>query len=192
MWYASAIPSPLGELTLVCDEDALVGLWLERHKYLAVTAGRPVEARPDAPLLQLGRAWLDAYFAGRRPGIGELPLAPAGTPFRHLVWKLLCGIPYGECTTYGELARDAARALHKEKMSSRAVGGAVGRNPLPIIIPCHRVVGASGNLTGYGGGIARKIRLLALEGVDVRRFSLPRSGKYAGKEERLPAPALLF
>ena len=179
MLYATTLPSPLGELTLVSTDAALVGLWLERHTFLAATSGRAVEQRPDAAPLAQGLEWLAAYFAGGRPAIGDLPLAPGGTPFRKLIWQFLRDIPYGECVTYGELARKAARALGKERMSGRAVGGAVGQNPLSIIIPCHRVVGAGGKLTGYGGGIARKIRLLELEGVDRRRFSLPRSGKYA-------------
>ena len=181
MLYATTIPSPLGELTLVSTDAALTALWLDRRAFLADTAGRAVEERADALPLKPGRDWIAAYFAGRRPGIGDLPLAPEGTPFRRLIWRLLRDIPYGECVSYGELAREAARALGKERMSSRAVGGAVGRNPLAIIIPCHRVVGADGNLTGYGAGIARKIRLLELEGVDVRRFTLPRRGKYAVK-----------
>lgn len=179
MLYTCTHPSPLGELTLACDDGALTGLWLERTTALDALGSAPAEVSPDAPLLKLAREWLDAYFAGKRPGTGALPLAPAGTPFRKLVWRLLCAIPYGECVTYGDIAREAAAALHKEHMSCRAVGGAVGHNPLSIIIPCHRVVGADGNLTGYGGGIARKIRLLELEGADMRRFSLPRRGKYA-------------
>lgn len=181
MLCTSTFPSPLGELTLACDGDALTGLWLERQTALGAMGAAPAEACPDAPVLKLARQWLDAYFAGKRPGIDGLPLAPAGTPFRKLVWKLLLSIPYGECVTYGDIAREAAAALHKERMSSRAVGGAVGRNPISIIIPCHRVVGARGDLTGYGGGIARKIRLLELEGADMRRFTLPRRGKYAAR-----------
>ena len=179
MLYTDRYFSPLGELALACDDEALVGLWLERETALEAMGGAPVVEWPDAPHLKLAREWLDAYFAGKRPGTGALPLAPAGTPFQQLVWSLLRAIPYGECVTYGDIARKAAQALHKERMSSRAVGGAVGRNPISIIIPCHRVVGAGGDLTGYGGGIERKIRLLELEGADMRRFSLPRRGKYA-------------
>ena len=181
MLFTATHPSPLGELTLACREDALVGLWFTRQEFLTATAGDAVEENPGVPLLRLARGWLDAYFAGRRPAPGAVPLAPVGTPFRQLVWKLLRAIPYGECVTYGDIARETASALGKEHMSSRAVGGAVGHNPLSIIIPCHRVVGTGGNLTGYGGGIDRKIRLLELEGVDMRRFSLPRRGKYAVK-----------
>lgn len=179
MLQVTTHPSPLGELILACRGDALAGLWLTRPDFEAATRDRAVEEKADAPVLKLARAWLDAYFAGRRPAIGDLPLAPEGTGFRQLVWKLLCAIPYGECATYGDIARQAAAAMRKERMSSRAVGGAVGHNPISIIIPCHRVVGAGGNLTGYGGGIDCKIRLLELEGVDTARFSLPRSGKYA-------------
>ncbi|MBD5538542.1 MAG: methylated-DNA--[protein]-cysteine S-methyltransferase [Desulfovibrio sp.] len=179
MLYTGTCFSPLGELTLACDAEALVGLWFERGTALEAMGGAAAEEWPDAPPLKLARDWLDAYFAGKKPGIDGLPLAPVGTPFRRLVWKLLCAIPYGECVTYGHIAREAAGALHRERMSSRAVGGAVGHNPISIIIPCHRVVGAGGNLTGYGGGIDRKIRLLALEGADMRRFARPRRGKYA-------------
>ena len=179
MFFTSTCASPLGELSLACDEQALVGLWFERATFLEATAHAAVHAWPESPVLKLACEWLGAYFAGKRPGIGGLPLAPAGTPFQQLVWKLLLAIPYGKCVTYGDIAQEAAAALHKERMSSRAVGGAVGRNPISIIIPCHRVVGAGGNLTGYGGGIERKIRLLELEDADMGRFTLPRRGKYA-------------
>lgn len=179
MFCISTYSSPLGELTLACNDQALTGLWLDRETCQETTDAGGAEERPDAPVLKLAREWLDAYFTGQRPGIGGLPLAPAGTPFQQLVWRLLCAIPYGECVTYGDIAREAAIALHKERMSARAVGGAVGRNPVAIIIPCHRVVGARGNLTGYGGGIKKKVLLLMHEGADMGRFSLPRRGKYA-------------
>lgn len=181
MLYVSTCPSPLGDLALACHESALVGLWLTREEAEAATCAADVEEKPDAPLLKLAKGWLDAYFAGKRPGSGEIPLDPQGTEFRKQVWQLLCAIPYGEYVTYGELARELARARGKERMCSRAVGGAVGRNPISVIIPCHRVMGAGGRLTGYGGGIDRKVRLLELEGVDTSGFSLPRTGKYAVK-----------
>ena len=171
--------SPLGELTLACNDQALTGLWLDHETCQEATGSPEVEVRPDAPVLKLAGEWLDAYFTGKKPGPGGLPLAPPGTPFQQLVWKLLCAIPYGECATYGDIAREAATALHKERMSARAVGAAVGRNPISIIVPCHRVVGARGNLTGYGGGIKKKVLLLMHEGADMRRLSLPRRGKYA-------------
>lgn len=117
------------------------------------------------PVLRRARDWLDRYFAGEIMLPGELPLAPAGSAFRQAVWEYLCEIPYGEVTTYGEIARKMAARLGRASMSAQAVGGAVGHNPISIIIPCHRVVGANGNLTGYAGGIDRKIQLLKLEGV---------------------------
>ena len=116
------------------------------------------------------------YFAGGRPPVAELPLAPVGGEFRQAVWKILCDIPYGEVTTYGEIARKMAARGNRRSMSAQAVGGAVGHNPISIIIPCHRVVGAGGSLTGYAGGIAAKIRLLKLEGVDMSRLFMPKKG----------------
>ena len=151
-------PSPVGPLTLAGDEDALMGLWLRGQKYfLASLPGTPVR-RDDLPLFGAARSWLDRYFAGERPSPGELPLAPGGTPFRQKVWRRLRAIPYGETVTYGALAEELGS-------SPRAVGGAVGRNPISIIIPCHRVVGADGSLTGYAGGLDAKRALLTLEGV---------------------------
>ncbi|WP_295925618.1 methylated-DNA--[protein]-cysteine S-methyltransferase, partial [uncultured Akkermansia sp.] len=120
--------------------------------------------------------WLDRYFAGGRAPIAQLPLAPVGGEFRQAVWKILCGIPYGEVTTYGEIARKMAARGNRRSMSAQAVGGAVGHNPISIIIPCHRVVGTGGSLTGYAGGIAAKIRLLELEGVDMSRLFMPKRG----------------
>ncbi len=176
MLFFCRYPSPVGGLTLACDAQHLVGLWLEGQKYFADTVDGELVEQPDAPVLKLTREWLDAYFAGKRPDISALSLAPAGSAFRQMVWKLLCAIPYGQCRTYGEIARQVAAATHKTQMSSQAVGGAVGHNPISIIIPCHRVVGANGNLTGYAGGIAKKLLLLQREGVDTSRFFVPRAG----------------
>ena len=133
-----------------------------------------VERQDEHPILHRATEWLDAYFGKMRPTIPNLPLAPAGTPFQHTVWDLLCTIPYGQTVTYGEIARECARILGCERMSSQAVGGAVGRNPIAILIPCHRVVGATGNLPGYDGGIEHKIRLLRHEGVDLTGFYSPK------------------
>ncbi|NLC40036.1 MAG: methylated-DNA--[protein]-cysteine S-methyltransferase, partial [Clostridiaceae bacterium] len=113
--------------------------------------------------------------AGQKPDISELPLAPVGTDFRQAVWQILCEIPYGQLTTYGEIAKKMAIKLNRETMSGQAVGGAVGHNPISIIIPCHRVVGSSGSLTGYAGGIDLKIKLLELEGVDVSALTVPKA-----------------
>lgn len=173
MLYVTRHPTPLGQMTLACNDQALVGAWLEGQTPLAGTAPGTVEDGHAAPPLKLAAAWLDAYFAGARPAIGDLPLAPEGSPFRRMVWKRLCAIPYGECVTYGELAREMTAATPGTRMSAQAVGGAVGHNPIALIIPCHRVMGAGGNLTGYGGGVEKKLWLLHWEGVDTRHFFMP-------------------
>ena len=121
------------------------------------------------------RRWLDLYFSGREPGFTPA-LNPVGSAFRRAVWEILLKIPYGKTTTYGQIAREIAAARGLAKMSAQAVGGAVGHNEISIIIPCHRVIGAHGNLTGYAGGIDRKIKLLQLEGVDMRGFFTPAKG----------------
>lgn len=181
MTYLARYSSPLGELTLVCNDFSLEGLWLESQDHLPCANLETAKTSSAMRVFRLAAQWLDAYFGGKRPDIKAVPLAPQGSPFRQLIWKILCDIPYGQCASYGDIARQAAGIMHRQQMSSRAVGGAVGHNPISIIIPCHRVMGAHGNLTGYGGGIAAKLRLLQLEGVDTSRFSLPRSGKYATK-----------
>jgi methylated-DNA-[protein]-cysteine S-methyltransferase len=128
------------------------------------------------PIFNETKSWLDRYFAGQRPDASALPLAPIGGAFRQSVWDILRRIPYGKLTTYGEIAREIAAASGKTGMSAQAVGGAVGRNPISIIIPCHRVVGANGSLTGYAGGIGTKVKLLELEGVDMRALFVPKKG----------------
>ena len=156
MVCVSRCSSPLGEITLAAEEGRLTGLWLAGQKHFM--AGVPADAREDAsaaPFPQ-ARQWLRAYFAGRRPDPRALPLAPEGTPFQRRVWQALGRVPYGQTVSYGELAR-------RTGSSPRAVGGAVGRNPISIVIPCHRVLGGDGSLTGYAGGVESKRRLLALE-----------------------------
>ena len=141
MWY----PSPVGRLLLTCQDGGLTGLWLEGQKYFAAGLSEEPLQEPDRPELRAACKWLDAYFAGRRPSASSLTLIPKGSEFRRIVWTLLCEIPYGTYTTYGELAGRAAARMGRESMSSQAVGGAVGHNPISIIIPCHRVVGANGS-----------------------------------------------
>ena len=114
------------------------------------------------PILQSAKLWLDQYFAGQKPNIADLKLAPRGNDFRLTVWKILCEIPYGQLTTYGEIAKKVAIVMNKESMSAQAVGGAVGHNPISIIIPCHRVVGSHGSLTGYAGGIDQKNQIITI------------------------------
>lgn len=174
MLYAIRWLSPVGTLTLAGDEEALVGLWLEGQKYFG--SGLPTPVPGETPSLAAGRAWLEDYFAGRRPALSRLTLAPRGSPFARLVWQCLTEIPYGQVTTYGALAGEVARRLGRTSMSPQAVGGAVGHNPISIIIPCHRVVGSDGSLTGYAGGVARKRRLLEHEGADGSRLYVPRRG----------------
>jgi methylated-DNA-[protein]-cysteine S-methyltransferase len=132
--------------------------------------------RVDDPVLRSARDWLESYFAGDRPSADGLRLAPAGSEFRQTVWDILKLIPYGETVTYGWIAQKIAAKKGKPRMSARAVGGAVGHNPISIIVPCHRVVGADGSLTGYAGGIRVKTELLKLEGADMSRFHIPRKG----------------
>ncbi|MDR1163325.1 MAG: methylated-DNA--[protein]-cysteine S-methyltransferase [Candidatus Accumulibacter sp.] len=165
MFYSTTHASPLGRITLASDGTNLVGVWFDGQKYFAATLKGTVEEDPGVPVFDSAKKWLDAYFAGKNPALSGLPLAPAGSTFRKAVWDILREIPYGQCTTYGEIAKTMAARMGKKNMSSRAVGGAVGHNPISIVIPCHRVVGANGNLTGYAGGIDRKVKLLELEGV---------------------------
>ena len=130
----------------------------------------------NLPVLQKAKAWLDRYFRGEKPKISELPLAPIGNDFRQAVWKILCEIPYGEVITYGGIAKKIAAQRGLSRMSAQAVGGAVGHNPISIIIPCHRVVGTNGSLTGYSGGLDLKIKLLDFEGVDLAPLFRPTKG----------------
>lgn len=164
MQYTKGYASPLGGMLLACDDTGLVGLWFEGQRYFARGLTQPRETRATHPILRETARWLDVYFSGREPGFTP-PLHPAGTPFRSEVWRILCGIPYGTTTTYGAIAAELARRRGASRVSARAVGGAVGHNPISLIIPCHRVVGADGALTGYAGGLDRKSRLLALEGI---------------------------
>lgn len=178
LYYKAIYISPIGEITLACDGEGenLVGLWMEGQKYHGASISEAMIELDDVPVFDAAIKWLDRYFSGKRPEIPELALAPVGGEFRQGVWDILCEIPYGEVITYGDVARKMAAKMGKESMSSQAVGGAIGHNPISIIIPCHRVVGSNGSLTGYSGGIKAKIKLLELEGVDTSRFSVPKSG----------------
>lgn len=160
--YFTKLASPVGTLLLASDGNALTGLWLEEQKHFGATLGKDVTERPELPVFRQTAAWLDAYFQ-KAPLPPLPPLAPKGSSFQQEVWWLLLEIPYGETTTYGDLARQLqARGL---SASPRAVGGALGHNPISILIPCHRVLGAGGKLTGYAGGVEKKRFLLELEGV---------------------------
>ncbi|OCG70872.1 cysteine methyltransferase [Gilliamella sp. Nev6-6] len=173
MFYLCNYSSPVGLITLASQQNKLVGAWIEGEKYFGHILNTPTEEKPNLPIFNSTKKWLDDYFLGKKPDLSQLELALNGTPFRHLVWEFLCEIPYGKVTTYGDIAKQIALKTNKASMSSQAVGGAVGHNPISIIIPCHRVIGANGNLTGYAGGIDKKIALLKYEGIDTSQFHLP-------------------
>ena len=172
MTYTLHYDSPLGGILLAADEQGLIGLWFDGEKYFAEKLPETHEAG-KTPALREAARWLDEYFAGREPDFTPL-LHPIGSPFQQAVWRLLLEIPYGWTTTYGALARRLAG--ENGCMSAQAVGGAVGHNGISLIIPCHRVVGADGSLTGYAGGVDKKLRLLQLEGVDMSGLYLPKKG----------------
>ena len=176
MYYSTNYSSPLGMITLACCDDNLVGLWTQGQKYHGDTIPEAMIENNDIPLFSTAKTWLNKYFAGEKPDIAELPLAPIGGEFRQSVWKILCEIPYGKVITYGGIAKKIAAKMGLENMSSQAVGGAVGHNPISIIIPCHRVVGSNGSLTGFSGGIQMKVKLLELEGVDMQNLFIPKKG----------------
>lgn len=174
MQYTARYKSPLGTILLASDDAGLTGLWFEGQRYFALhLASDHIEKETD--ILMQAKKWLDIYFSGHEPDFLP-PLHVEGTSFHREVCEIMLSIPYGKTMTYGEIAQTLASRRGITKMSARAVGGAVGHNEISIIIPCHRVVGANGNLTGYGGGISRKIKLLELEGVDMTGFYIPRKG----------------
>lgn len=180
MIYTCKYKSPLGEILLAADEIGLTGLWFEGQKYFANTL--PDERiSQETEILSEAKKWLDIYFSGEKPTFTP-PLYPAGSTFRQAVWQILSEIPYGQTITYGEIASKIAERENISHISAQAVGGAVGHNEISIIIPCHRVVGTNGSLTGYAGGIDRKISLLKLEHADMSRFFVPKS-KLTAKEQ---------
>lgn len=169
MIYSALYFSPIGEITLAATDDKLIGLWFAGQKYFGGSITVPMHLFNDNAVLNAAAKWLDRYFDGQQPAISELSIAPNGTPFRQAVWDALIQIPYGRVTTYAAIAKQVAEKMGKTSMSAQAVGGAIGHNPISIIIPCHRVVGSDGNLTGYAGGIDTKIKLLKLEGIDLTK-----------------------
>ena len=164
--------SPLGGITLTGDENALTGLGFDRRKNFAGTLV-PAHAESSLPVFREAIRWLDIYFSGRNPGFTP-PLNMRTSPFRKTVWEIMLTIPYGKTMTYGEIARIIARDRGLTRMAAQAVGGAVGHNAIALIIPCHRVVGTDGSLTGYGGGIDKKLKLLMLEHADMTGLHMPK------------------
>lgn len=161
MTWVSRYPSPIGELLLASDGEFLTGLWMPGQKGYGAGA-EDASTHDSLPIFEQAKRWLDDYFAGEESDGAELPLRPAGSPFQKAVWELLLDIPWGELTTYGAVAA-RLEAATGQRVSPQAVGGAVGRNPISIVIPCHRVVGADGTLTGYAGGLEKKRFLIEHE-----------------------------
>ncbi|MCM1338673.1 MAG: methylated-DNA--[protein]-cysteine S-methyltransferase [Muribaculaceae bacterium] len=163
--YKTCYNSPVGCLTLASDGESLVGLWIEGQKYFADIKDVDFLQNDELEIFEQVKSWLDRYFAGEQPEIAELPLSPRGNLFRQSVWNILKTIPYGEVMSYCDIAKKVAEARGIKSMSAQAVGGAVGHNPISIIIPCHRVIGKNGSLTGYAGGLEIKEKLLRHEGM---------------------------
>lgn len=166
-YYYTTCDSPVGKLFLAGKEDSLNGLWIEGQKYFGSGILKDAALNPGLAVFKKTEEWLGKYFNGEKPEIGSLPVFPCGSLFRQTVWELLCEIPYGQVVTYGEIAKRTAAKMGRDSMSAQAVGGAVGHNPISIIIPCHRVVGADGSMTGYAAGIIVKEKLLKLEGAEL-------------------------
>ena len=165
----------IGPLTVASDGEAIVGCWFGNDRYFGYGVEGPMEPKGDLPVFEQARTWLDRYFAGEAPDPRELPLSARATPFQLRVREAMLDIPYGQTTTYGAIAKRIEDETGK-RQSARAVGGAVGHNPLCIIAPCHRVVGSDGSLTGFGGGIDMKVKLLEHEGADISSFYRPKRG----------------
>ena len=176
MMYKSIYNSPLGPITFISDGENLIGLFLEGQVHFEKTIKEEVITHDDLSVFVLVNNWLDRYFTGENMEIGDLPISfdtkadgCSVTPFRKAVWQILSKIPYGTLVTYGDIAREIAMMTGKKRMSAQAVGQAVGTNPISIIVPCHRVVGTAGKLTGYAGGLDLKIKLLELEGFEIAK-----------------------
>ena len=174
MFYISEYKSPVGEITIASNGEMLTGLWFDGQKNFADTLPENYEEN-DLPVFEQTKKWLDIYFSGKAPDFTP-PLDMGGiSPFRKRVWEIMLEIPFGQTSTYGKIAKQIAEETGK-KVSAQAVGGAVGHNSISLVIPCHRVVGTNGGLTGYAGGIDKKIKLLRLEGVDVSKYSVSPKG----------------
>lgn len=174
MFYISKYDSPIGGITLASNETELTGVWFEKQKFYADNLPKDCEEK-ELPVLTQTKKWLDIYFSGKNPDFTP-PIAMNGiSPFRKRVWEIMLTIPYGQTLTYGKIAKQIEKETGK-RASSQAVGGAVGHNSVGIIIPCHRVVGTNGSLTGYAGGLDKKIALLKLEGADISLFTVPSKG----------------
>lgn len=174
MTYTYHYQSPLGGITLSSNGTELTGLWFDGQKYFGDTLSKEFEEK-SLPIFEQSVRWLDIYFSGKTPDFTP-PLCMQTTPFRKAVWEIMLTIPFGKTMTYGEIAERIAKQKGLSKMSAQAVGGAVGHNSISLIIPCHRVVGTNGSLTGYSGGIEKKVQLLKLEKANMTSFFVPKKG----------------
>ena len=174
MEYIHHYESPLGAITMASDGEALIGLWFDGQKYFADCLESEYEEKM-LPIFEQADQWLSIYFSGQQPDFTPM-LSMKTTEFRKAVWEIMLSIPYGKTMTYGVIAARIAKQKGLQKMSAQAVGGAVGHNSISLIIPCHRVVGTNGSLTGYAGGIEKKVKLLELEGADMGSFFVPKKG----------------
>lgn len=166
MTYIQPYTSPLGGMVLAADDAGLTGVWFNGEKYFAQHEGHQHKEQ-NTSILQQTKRWLDCYFEGKEPDF-SVPFHFNGTSFQNTVWSILCTIPYGKTISYGDIAKQIAAVRGIPRMSAQAVGGAVGRNEISIIVPCHRVIGSNGTLTGYAGGLDKKIYLLTLERAIIR------------------------
>ena len=167
MIYTTHYKSPVGDILLASKDNKLIGLWIEGQKYYLSKLKEKIQENAEEEILIKTKNWLDRYFNNENPHIKELDLNPIGSDFRKQVWKILCEIPYGKVITYNDIAKEIAEKRKIKRMSAQAVGGAVGHNPISIIIPCHIVIGSNGSLTGYAGGIDKKVYLLKHEKVNM-------------------------
>lgn len=174
MIYIYTYNSPLGGITVASNGEALTGLWFDGQKYFCDTLPEQYKVK-ELPIFDEVKRWLDIYFGGKTPNFTP-PLSMETTPFRKAVWEIMLTIPFGQTMTYGEISDRIAKQKGVTKMSAQAVGGAVGHNAISLIIPCHRVVGTNGSLTGYAGGVDKKLKLLTLEKVDMSAFFIPKKG----------------
>ncbi len=174
MTYIYYYDSPLGGITVSSNGSQITGLWFDGQKYFGDTLPKDYEEK-DLPIFEEAKRWLDIYFSGEAPDFTP-PLKMDTTPFRKAVWEIMLTIPFGQTMTYGGIADRIAKQKGIAKMSAQAVGGAVAYNAISLIIPCHRVVGSNGSLTGYAGGIEKKIQLLTMEKIDMSAFFVPKKG----------------
>ena len=172
MHYLNHYESPLGAMTMASDGEHLTGLWFDGQKYDRSTIDGNAELKPHLPVFTQTAQWLDAYFEGTDPGFTP-PISVKGSDFKKMVSSIMLSIPFGATSTYARIAAEVARRTGRKQMSAQAVGGAVGRNPIVLIVPCHRVLASDGSLRGYAGGVDRKERLLEMEGVNVSGLLTP-------------------